>query len=423
MAVSAAPGPNAGGPPIITGRRQRGQRVLVSGALLFGGLVAVALFSRALSFNFVLFGLGGLLLVGWLWINANMRGLHIRRRYDRRAFFGQTVRVQLELHNRGLWPLLWLSLHESLPTELAAPNFFRGLASLGPRERVRMDYTLVGLKRGYFRIGDLTLETGDFWGIFDNAACYPAEEIIVYPRIVRLARIPVFAASPFGELRGPQRLNEDPSRFFGLRPYTSGDSLRQIDWKATASTGTLHVRRFQSSIALDAHIVLDLNQAAYPVSAWHTASEFGITLAASLAAFLTQQRQPHGLSVIGHDPHNPEAASHYLPIRKGNAALMQSLALLARIQSKPGNLHLRELLSGTSIRLPWGTLVFVITPNVSDDDLAQLHSLRQRGLRPVLLLTAPDQQFRALRARAEHLGVACFRAASDRDLAPWQNTR
>ena len=46
--------------------------------------------------------------------------------------------------------------------------------------------------------------------------------------------------SPLGTLRHTQPIFEDPSRVTGKRDYISGDSLRRVDWKATAATGRLH---------------------------------------------------------------------------------------------------------------------------------------------------------------------------------------
>jgi uncharacterized protein (DUF58 family) len=103
---------------------------------------------------------------------------------------GQTLTVDLEIHNRSWLPVLWLRLSDSVPTELMPGTLFRHVISLLPRERLHLSYALHGRRRGYYEIGPLVVQSGDLLG----SATYEARQaekdfVIVYPKIVALRNL------------------------------------------------------------------------------------------------------------------------------------------------------------------------------------------------------------------------------------------
>ena len=103
------------------------------------------------------------------------------------------------------------------------------------------------------------LYSGDVFGLTGGETRrLQSDSLTVYPKIVPLTRVVLPTQSPMGTLRHHQPIFEDPSRIFGKREYVSGDSLRRVDWKSTASTGHLQVKLFEPSIALETVIFLDL---------------------------------------------------------------------------------------------------------------------------------------------------------------------
>jgi uncharacterized protein (DUF58 family) len=216
-------------------------------------------------------------------------------------------------------------------------------------------------------------------------------------------------------------LIEDPTRSFGVRPYQAGDSLRKVDWKTTAVTGSLQVKRFQSSMALDSYLFLNLNQNEYSMRGLFGATEMGITVAASLAAYLSHRRQAVGLTALGHDPLAETTGMHIIPLRKGHGHLVQILELLARIQKEQTLMTFAQLVQQRSAKLPWGTTTFIITPAAEANVFDILPNLRRRGLQPVLVLTYPDRNFDLTQAQAKALGVPCFRIETEKDLDIWRD--
>src|SRR5437867_384980 len=129
--------------------------------LLF--IVAAAL--RSDLFFYLLYVVVGLQALARLWLRQSARRLSWRRQAPTAAFLGERITVELELTNRGLLPLPWLVVSESLPLSMRSPPLVREVLSLGAGERRVLTYTLIGQRRGYYKIGPLSLQTGDVLGL------------------------------------------------------------------------------------------------------------------------------------------------------------------------------------------------------------------------------------------------------------------
>ena len=122
-------------------------------------LLVLAVALRSELFFYLIYVVAGLHIAVRLWLGQTARQLTWRRTAPAAAFPGEPLTVTIELHNDGLLPLPWLSLHESLPAGLRSPPMVREVLSLGPGERRTLSYGLVSRRRGYYQIGPLTLET------------------------------------------------------------------------------------------------------------------------------------------------------------------------------------------------------------------------------------------------------------------------
>jgi len=413
-------------------------------------LVAAAFFTRAEIFFYLLYALFGIYVLGRLWARRSLAAVSLERWHDRRVFFGQTCAVRVKVHNRGLLPVLWLRLADTIPSELLSGAGFRQVLSLKPRERQELTYTLHGRRRGYYPLGPLVTSAGDLLGTatYENRLA-GEDQITVYPRIVPLRELGFPSQSPFGTLPSQERVFEDPTRVQGVRDYTPGDSLRRVDWKTSARVGGLQVRRYQPAIALETEILLNLDAADYTGRDRFVATELGIIIAASVAVHLAEKRQAVGLVTNGCDPlqdassdapsppapapagmakqpPNPSARglipAPALPMRKGREHLMHLLDLLARVEVAPDGeaLPFLDLLSRKSLGLPWGSTALVITGREVEGLMDTLLSLRRRGLAVILMLTCPDRQFELTAQRATQIGIQAFQAWSDKDLDVWR---
>ena len=369
--------------------------------------------------------------VGRWWSRRAFNAVMLTRAFTDHAFPNESVTVRLEMTNASLLPVVWLSLYEGAVPEISGGQSFREVISLGPRGRKTFHYELRTYKRGYYPVGPLFLHSGDLFGLSDDALSQGTpDHLTVYPRIVSLSRLGLPSRSPLGTLRHTQPIFEDPSRVIGKRDYVSGDSLRRVDWKATAASGRLQVKQFEPSIALDPLIALDLRDDSYERRTRYDDSELAIVVAASVANYVVSQKQPIGLITNGKDATDsflhPRSSSGEglgrgsIPSRKSRPHLMRLLEVLARIQTSDSTPSFSELLSRHLASLPWGTTLILITGQPGDSLLDSLFRARRAGLNAVVILVGQGKGFSAFHSRAERFGFTVYEVVRERDLDQWR---
>lgn len=368
----------------------------------------------------ILYILLGAYFLGWLLSRQVSNRISYRRTLETRAFAGEEIPVRLEVHNHGWLPVPWLHLYESLPAELAPGLTVKRVVSLLPQSQTEIDYTLHATKRGFYPIGPLFTEYGDTLGLIEaQEFLVPADHLTVYPKIIPLTDTGLPSQSPQGTVRHHRPIFEDPTRLLGKRDYTTGDSLRRVDWKATAVVGRLQVKKYEPSIALETVIFLNLNPAEYLPRYLYDSTELAIVIAASLANWITSKKQAVGLVANGIDPASQDRSFRALPSRKGREHLMQILDVLARIQIGKRT-PLTEILRNESPRLPWGTTLIIITGQVNEAFLDELFQIKRRGQNVVLILAGHMANALNVRERAGNLGIQVYVFQQEKDLDAWR---
>ena len=370
----------------------------------------------------VLYIFVGLYLAGRWWGGLSLNSLRIERFFTRRAFLGDDVTVRLELKNRGVLPLVWLRVQDSLPAELSVAGSFKRVLTLGPYGTSFFEYTIQTRKRGCYPVGPFRAWSGDLFGLTDEQTAEgQPEALVVYPRIYPLPRFSLPSRSPLGTMRTLQPIFEDPSRIRSKRPYTTGDSLRRIDWKASAAAGSLQVKQFEPSIALETIIFLDLDPADYDMHTFYDSFELGIILAASAANWVCANKQAVGLVTNGADPLDLEENTplHFrpLPARKGQAHLMRLLDILARVVApERKSLPFLDLLNREQVSLPWGSSLLIITPQVDEALFDLLFQARRSGFNASLILAGKSVESQKIRQQAAIFHIPFLHVTSEAEL-------
>jgi uncharacterized protein (DUF58 family) len=381
------------------------------------GLFALAALLRVEFFFTIAYLFFAVYVLARLWMRAAPAGLRVTRRFSPRAFCGEQVTVDLELHNGGRLPIPWVQVHESLPVDLISPPRAQAVASLAPGERRRLRYTLDCRKRGYYALGPLRARSGDLLGLVDPPPWeVAAEHLTVFPRVVALQRLGLPARAPLAALAARTPLFEDPARVAGVRDYRRGDSPRRIHWTATASAGRLLVKQYQPAIARETLVVLDFDENNYTPQQRYEAGELGVVVAASLIHHIAmRERLPAGLLVEGFDPRAGERVRRLLRPRRERAHVTLLLDTLACIQLAPGT-PVATLLDEARVQLAWGTTLAIVTPRPDAALFATLARLRRGGFAVALVLVQPGQLPANLRAQAGLLGVPVRRVWDEHDL-------
>jgi len=369
------------------------------------------------------------------------------RDFRRRAFLGESVAVKLTLTNSSRLAIPWIKIQEHVPPELRVEESVQFVRSIGGRRTISHTYHVKGLQRGYYSLGPLRLTTGDLFGLAKPRSGYLAPDFLtVYPRIIPLARLGLPSRLPFGTIASRQRLFEDPARPMGVREFRSGDSLRQMNWKASARTGKYLVRTFEPAISLETAVLLDLHSGSYERRNRREATEWSIVLAASLASHLINQRQAVGLFSNGVDPLRLQAdervfdevtgrllfetaatdeggLSRYMAPtiepRNGRPHLMKILEQLARLDSRE-TIPFAEWAPAASVNLSWGVTVLAITAQGDEATCNTLHQMARNGFNPILIAVEPTANFGRVRERARRLGFQAYNISGRQALSQWQ---
>lgn len=382
-------------------------------------LLAVALLLRMDAVFYAVYVMAGAYALARWWTGNSLRRLQVSRRFTDHIFTGERTQIEIEIANQSRWPVPWLRYEETPPVRLGATETLRRAVSVLGKERVHFSYELTGQQRGYYPIGPGVLRTGDLFGFAEaEGAADTSSHLVVYPRVIPLARVELTSRAPHGTIASRQQLFTDPTRVTGIRPYQAGDPWRSIDWKSSARAGDLQVKRIEPAVSLTSVIFVDLNAGAYTRNQRMTASEWGIVVAASLANYLVTARQAVGVASNGRDPLS-DSCDGRLPPRPGRAHLMKVLEYLARVELAEST-PLADWLPAATAGLAWGTTVIAVTPSGDETACAALHRLRRSGLNPVLVVVEPYAQFGIVRERARRLGVLAYEVSNEHDLRQWQ---
>jgi uncharacterized protein (DUF58 family) len=112
--------------------------------------------------------------------------------------------------------------------------------------------------------------------------------------------------------------------FSEYRQYTPGDDPRHLDWRLFARTDRYYIKRFQEETNLRCHLLVDLSQSMGYGSTSYTKVEYARTAAATLAYFLSTQRDATGLVTFD------ERISEYVPARYRPGHLHRLMVCLER---------------------------------------------------------------------------------------------
>lgn len=112
--------------------------------------------------------------------------------------------------------------------------------------------------------------------------------------------------------------------FSEYRQYSPGDDLRYLDWRLFARSDRYYVKRFEDETNLRCHLVLDTSRSMGYRSADHSKAEYARTMAATIAYFLTLQRDAVGLLTF------EDRITDYLPPRHRPGHFRRLLAILDR---------------------------------------------------------------------------------------------
>ncbi|MFJ5955553.1 DUF58 domain-containing protein [Paenarthrobacter sp. NPDC092416] len=164
-------------------------------------------------------------------------------------------------------------MEEQLPPRFGDPPAFRFPARSASGGTSRYEYHLRSGKRGQFRIGPVTAEFSDPFGLsLRRHSIDDGDLLTVTPAAVELP-VTGLAGARGNDGVTATRIRANPSDDdIMTREYRHGDPMRRVHWPATARHGQLMVRQEESVTTPEATIILDQRFTSF---ASGTASVFG----------------------------------------------------------------------------------------------------------------------------------------------------
>ena len=319
--------------------------------------------------------------VAYFWARANTRDLQVTvERPQDRLQEGQEFQERITVKNLSWLTKLWLEVED--PSDM--PGYVaRQVITLGPREsRTWRTSTLCRL-RGLFSVGPVRITTGDPFGFFRYTNTYGRpQHVLVYPRATELPNFYVPPANLPGEGRFRRRTHYVTPNASGVREYEPGDSFNRIHWPTTARTNQLMVKLFELDPASDIWVVLDLDKSVQVGEGEEGTEEYAVRLAASIARFFLVANRSVGFISYGNRlfVENAErGAQHFTRI-------LEALALSRAV----GDVPLGTLITEEGKRFGRHTTVVVVTPSTSEDWVASLQFLAERGVKVAAVLLEPS---------------------------------
>lgn len=231
-----------------------------------------------------------LVLVNGLMCWFNIRNIKFKRKLQHDTHVGESVPVELKVHNAGQLPVFGLEIDDTLQNQFIRHESTNIIMMISGGYVANTSYSIAFIRRGWQRLEQLVVSSAFPFGLVRQSRTLQfMSEILVYPRPVKLSahfrRRLLDSAQYFGESSITSRGQDE---IYGIREYLPGDNLARIHWKTTARIGKPMVLELEGR--QDASFVIVLDTSAQGDSTTLSRRlESTISLVAGIVYFLNRQ--------------------------------------------------------------------------------------------------------------------------------------
>jgi uncharacterized protein (DUF58 family) len=312
--------------------------------------------------------------------------LDVVRRIPGTLPIGVWCEVRLQLVNRSSWPLL-LEVFDGIPSALDAQGMPRRL-HLAPGGTAEVLYQVKPKERGAHAFEACHLRFTSPLKLWQRCLRGgPVSRVRVFPNFAAVRKYAQLATSHHLSQLGihKKRRRGEGMEFHQLREYREGDSLRQIDWKATARMRRLISRDYQDE--RDQQVVFLLDCGRRMRTRDGELSHFDHTLTAVLLTAYVALREGDATGLLTF-----AGEERWLPPRKSGAALDELLKTLYDLQPAPVATDYLAAARAFMTRVRKRSLVILVTNLRDEEDDTLLPALRLLRARHLVLLANLREQ-------------------------------
>lgn len=343
---------------------------LLCGALGLWGSGRSAWFLFAVLSGFI----GYVLLIQWL----TLRIVEVKRQVSHQRYMaGDSIRVTVTVQSMSWFPLAKLTIAEPWSCNDQHLATHHSTYITGFYREIRFEYSLVEAARGVYTSPHIIVAATDVFGLFSKQVHISSQLdclVLPVPTPIVSYEQPTRAN---GRGRTGQTLLSLPDQVKGIRPYTVGDPISRIHWKASAKGQGLQTMELDASLENEVKIMLDC---AMPAELFESAI--------SVCAGLVHQLEREDIPFTVRSSQAVQAASSELP------TLEHSLYMLARAtyMEKAEDIEdaYASLLRGYSYRVQSQSLFICLIAHLSDKLVQALLRLHKKGTKIKLIWLYED---------------------------------
>jgi uncharacterized protein (DUF58 family) len=262
-------------------------------------------------------------------------------------------KVRCDVHD--LHPGHWISF--------GLPRF----VSLTPHRELALSYRITPAERGSFEFPGCQLRIYSPLGLWRQVRTLPLQQSVrAFPNFAPLAKFALFSSEQASRVVGAhlKRRRGEGTEFHQLREYRLGDSMRQIDWKATQRARKLISRDYQDEKNQQVLLLIDTGRRMLAKD--DALSHFDHVLNASLVVSYLALRQGDAVGLMASG-----GASRWLPPQRGLGTVDTLLDCVYDLQAQAVATDYLAAATQLSLRQPRRSLIMLIT-NVRDEDIEDL---------------------------------------------------
>lgn len=294
--------------------------------------------------------------------SVQMKDVEIRRILDKeKNFVDDFIHIKIKIRNKGSRRIDYLKVFDIFPGD-GSFKLILGDNHIGtridPGKSITFSYILQSKMRGEYRLGPTRAILKDRSGfIFEEKELENYSTLLVYPTYDDVRRLKSFASRRReGMVFGSHRTRQKGmgSEFYGIRQYTSGDEYRRIDWKASARTGKMMIREFESEKNIRVMVFLDASSSMVSGDPFDNKLEYSIRATLLLTHLALERRDHVGLIVFSDKLH------YYIEPKSSTGQKWRILEVLSRVEGS-GKKNLYGAVDYVVKRMKKDSYFFILT--------------------------------------------------------------
>jgi uncharacterized protein (DUF58 family) len=277
----------------------------------------------------------------------------VERPLSLRFLNGGATAIEIEAHDLhpGDWPVFGLPRRARLP----------------PARELEMPYRITPLERGRFEFAGCALRVASPWRLWTQRRIVAlGQSVRVYPNFAPLAKLALVGAEQASRVVGAhlKRRRGEGTEFQQLREYRTGDSLRQIDWKASRRALKLISREYQDEKNQQVLLLIDTGRRLLARDGALSHFDHVLNAALMVAYIALRQGDAVGLMAAGGE-------SRYMAPQRGLGAIDNLLNTVFDLKANGEATDYLAAATALAARQSRRALVILVT-NARDEDAEDL---------------------------------------------------